>query len=102
MEIKNIKKEFDFDKPIIKSNLCYGFLNKKKKDDKIFNIIDNNQKRWMFLISSRPLTDDEYEASDNVLESSALPYWIKFDTLYYYSYSNEQDDSEPRGEINIR
>ena len=50
LEIKNIKREFDFDNPIIKSNICYGFLNKKKKDDKIFNIIENNQKRWMFLI----------------------------------------------------
>lgn len=99
---KSIKQEFDFDRDIIKSNICYGFLNKKKRDDKIFNMLDNNQKRWIFLISSRPLLNKEYEASDNILESSALPYWIKFDTLYYYTYDNDEDKSDPRGEISIR
>jgi hypothetical protein len=98
---KNIKCEFDFNNPIIKSNICYGFLNKKKKEDNIFNLNDN-QRRWFFLISSRPLFDMEYEANDNYLESSALPYWIKFDTLYYFTYQNEEDDSEAKGEISIR
>ena len=102
LEIKNIKREFDFDNPIIKSNICYGFLNKKKKENKIFNIIENNKKRWMFLISSRPLLDKEYESNDNILKASALPYWIKFDTLYYYSFENDEDKSGAKSEIPIR
>jgi hypothetical protein len=99
---KKIKQEFNFEDPMIKSNICYGFLNKKKKEDMLFNIIDNNQKRWFFLISSRPLMDKEYEANDNILESSALPYWIKFDTLYYYTFKDDEDDSEAKGEIHIK
>lgn len=101
--MKNIKQEFNFEKhPEIRSNICYGFLNKKKKGEKIFNIIDNNQKRWFFLISSRPLRDQEYDANDYTLESSALPYWIEFNTLYYFKYRNDEDDSEAKGKISLK
>ena len=98
LEIKNIKSQFNFSDLDIKANICYGFLLKNKKD----KLFEQNQKRWMFLISSRPLTDPEYEAKDSKLESSALPYFLKFDTLYYYTFNDEEDNSEPKGEISMR
>jgi hypothetical protein len=95
LEAKNIKSEFDFDDIKIKKNVCYGFLH-KKKDSLI------NQKRFLFLISSRPLADKDYNEDNDCLEASDLPSWLYFDTLYYYSFDNEKDDSKKKGEISLR
>lgn len=94
LEAKNLKSQFNFLDINIKKFICFGFLYKKKDTLK-------NQKRFIFLISSRPLADKDYEQNDNCLESSVLPYWLKFDTLYYYSFENNEDNSKQKGEINL-
>ena len=98
MEAKNIKAQFNLDDPMIKSNICYGFLDKKKQGGLL---LDSIQKRWLFIISSRPLNDTNYETNDNNLDPSALPWWLKFDTLYYYRFEDNNDQSEARGAIDI-
>lgn len=95
LEKKNIKSQFDFSDEKIKRFICYGFLHKKKDTLK-------NQRRFIFLISSRPLADKHYNQNDDILEASALPYWLKFDTLYYYSFNSDEDDSKQKGEIELR
>lgn len=99
MEAKKIKSEFNFEDPNIKSNVCYGFLDKKKKKNLL---IDSSQKRWLFIISSRPLNDNDYETKENYLDASVLPWWLKFDTLYYYIFEDNDDQSEAKGTIEIR
>lgn len=81
------------DTPEIKSRIHFGFLNKKHKKDYMF------QKRWFFLMSSRPLNDDDYEKDDINLFKN--PSGINLDTLYYYSFDDELDDSKAKGEINM-
>ncbi len=76
--------------PEIQSRIYYGFLEKKKL------------KRWLFLISPRPLTDKEYEIDDTMLEDNKIPKNTLFDTLYYFTVDNENDDSPPRGSIVMR
>jgi len=95
LEKKNLKAQFNLDDINISKNICYGFLYKKKDALK-------NQKRFIFLISSRPLAYKDYNEESNNLEASVLPYWLKFDTLYYYSFDNDKDDSKQKGEICLR
>lgn len=98
MEAKNIKSQFDFEDPNIKSNICYGFLSKEKKA-----LVDYNQNRWLFMISSRPLNYADYEVRENSLDTSVLPWWLKFDTIYYYEFENKENEStEAKGTINIK
>lgn len=98
LEVKNFKTQLNFDDPLIKANACYGFLEKKKKK----GLIDSYQKRWLFIISSRPLNYRDYEENENNLDASALPWWLKFDTLYYYSFDDNNDISENKGLIELR
>ena len=79
--------------PEIKSRIQFGFLNKKHKNDYL------QQKRWFFLMSSRPLNDADYEKDDQTLFKN--PGGISLDTLYYYCFDGESDDSKPKGEINM-
>jgi len=98
LEVKNIRSQLNFDDPVIKANTCYGFLEKKKKK----GLIDSYQKRWLFIISGRPLNYKDYEVNENNLDASALPWWMKFDTLYYYSFDDDNDSSEHKGLIEMR
>jgi hypothetical protein len=81
------------DIPEIKSRIHYGFLNKKHKNDYLY------QKRWFFLMSSRPLNDEDYEKDEQTIFKN--PTGINLDTLYYYCFDGEEDDSKPKGEINL-
>lgn len=76
--------------PEIQSRIYYGFLEKK------------NNKRWLFLMSQRPLTDRNYENDDTMLDDNKIPKNIFFDTLYYFTVDNENDDSPPKGSIIMR
>ena len=61
LEKKNFKSYFNFnDKNLIKY-ICFGFLFKKKDSLK-------NQKRFFFLISSRPLSNNDYKDDNFNLE----------------------------------
>ena len=59
------------------------------------------QKRWHFLISSRPLSDLEYENDDYSLEDKILPSFLNFDVIYYYKVENENDFSSSIGTVNL-
>jgi hypothetical protein len=78
----------------IKSRIKYGFLLKKHKKDYLF------QKRWFFLMSSRPLNDLDYEKDEHSIFKN--PAGINLDTLYYYTFQTDEDESQPKGEINLR
>jgi hypothetical protein len=94
LEKKNLKSIFDFNDKNLLKYMCFGFLFKKK--DKL-----KNQKRFFFLISSRPVSNNDYKQDNVNLESSTLPCWMNFDTLYYYKFENELDDSKQKGEISL-
>ena len=72
--------------------MYFGFLQKSHKA-----IVEYYQKRWFFLISSRPLTDFGYDNEDYTLEEKVLPSFLMFDTLYYFECESENDNSESQG-----
>jgi hypothetical protein len=76
--------------PEIQSRIYYGFLEKNKK------------KRWLFLISQRPLSDRNYEIDDNMLDDNKIPKNISYDTLYIFHVENENDDSPAEVTILLR
>lgn len=76
--------------PEIQTRIYYGFMEKKK------------QKRWLFLVSPRPLTDKNYDLDDTILEENKIPKNIQFDRLYYFVVDNESDDSPAKGSIAMR
>ena len=82
---------------MLDSRIHYGFLQKRHKAT-----IEFYQKRWFFLISSRPLTDFGYDNDDKILEDQILPSFLMFDTLYYYEFENENDTSESKGNYPLK
>jgi hypothetical protein len=113
LEKKNLKSYFNFNDINTKKHICYGFLyEKNESQNNISNNNDNNKRRFIFLISSNPnnLANKDNNNQDNnkseslSLSSSAfvLPNGFKFDTLYYYSFDNNEDDSKHKLEIPIR
>jgi hypothetical protein len=88
-----ISKGLNIQLPEIQSRIYYGFMQKKHKKDYLF------QKRWFFIISSRPLTDNNYDNDDTMLDEVKIPKSLTFDTLYYFHMENENDDSQSKGNI---
>ena len=98
LQLKGIIKHFaNIKKEILDCRMHYGFLQKRHKAT-----IEYYQKRWFFLVSSRPLTDFGYDNDDFTLEEKVLPSFLMFDTLYYYECENEQDTSEAKGNYNLK
>ena len=64
---------------LMKSRVIFGFL--RKRSSGRVQILVN---RWWFLISSRPLSIDEFIRDDSVLTENELPPLLEFDTMYYY------------------
>ena len=92
---KGIEKHFkNVPKLILESRWAFGFLGKRHKSS-----YEIYQKRWFFLISSRPLTDKGYENDDQILEEKVLPSFLSFDIIYYFNAENENDTSESAGNI---
>jgi len=98
LQLKGIDKIIELENPAIRSRICYGFLEKKQPND----YIDIYQNRWFFIISSRPLTDIALANDDVTLDSSILKNKLKFDTLYYFQNKNNNDESEPKGFIELK
>jgi hypothetical protein len=80
------------------SRVISGFL-KKKGRNKIGNKIGIHHDRWVFLMSSRPLNQEEYMNDTDNLSEEHLPTLIDFDTVYYYTFDNEKDDSLCLGSV---
>lgn len=90
IKAKGIDKLINISKQEIKSRIYSGFLYKHHKTHDYF------QKRWFFLISSRPLKDKLYEKDEMSLdENKYKKEWIKFDQLFYFKYENEKEPSGP-------
>ena len=64
------------------SKTMYGFLGKPTGD-----AIKVPKIRWLFLINSRPLNQDDYLEDNEHIKKEDLPPLIEFDTIYYYSTS---------------
>ncbi len=92
--IKIKLKNLNYELPEIKIRIQYGFLMKKHKSDYML------QKRWFFIMSSRPVSDAEYERDDTMIFKN--PSGIQLDTLYYYQFDIETDESKFKGEIPMR
>jgi hypothetical protein len=98
LQLKGISKHLSsIKKEILESRIHYGFLQKRHKAK-----IEYFQKRWFFLISSRPLTDFGYDNDDYILEERVLPSFLMFDTLYYFECENENDTSEAKGNYSLK
>lgn len=95
--IKGIKKHIvNIPSELIESRMIFGFLHKRHN-----STVEIYQKRWHFLISSRPLNDIDYENDDISLEEKILPSFIQFDHIYYYKVEDENDSSEAIGNISL-
>lgn len=78
----------------LKSRIMYGFLKKRSKGK-----IKYFRPRWFFLISSRPLNQEDFLNDLDVLSESVLPPMLEFDVIYYYRMSQPDDASGPCGDI---
>ena len=96
--LKGIDKIIDLEDPAIRSRVCYGFLEKKQPNE----FLDIYQNRWLFIISSRPLTDIALANDDVTLNPLILKSKLKFDTLYYFKVEKNNYDSEAKGFIDLK
>ena len=92
---KKINNLINIKDPKIKARIHYGFMYKKHK------VHDYFQKRWFFIFSSRPLSDIEYIQDDDDLDKKKQKDWLKFDTLYYFKYTNKGEDMENSGGLEM-
>lgn len=84
---KGIDKLLNFKDPKIQARIHYGFLYKHHKTKNFF------QKRWFFLFSPRPLTNEKYEIDEVSLDDKKKKDWLKFDSLFYFKYENDEASS---------
>lgn len=95
IEIKGLKSLLRGINPeLLKVRMKHGFVMKKHKSNFM-----SSQKRWLFLISARPLTNEDQLKDEETLDQNTLPSSLKFDVLYYYSVEDEQDTSTSKGEL---
>lgn len=78
----------------LKSRVMYGFLGKPTR-----GAIKVEKMRWLFLISSRPLNQDQYLEDGEQITDDDLPPLVEFDTIYYYSTGINNDEINLAGEI---
>ena len=79
-----------------KNRIMYGFFNKPNR-----TILKLERKRWIFLISSRPLSQEEYLEDQEEISEDELPPLLNFDVLYYYKSGYKSDEVVLAGEIKI-
>jgi len=99
LNLKGIDKCFNFEDPLIRTRVCYGFLEKKNPND----YIDIFQNRWLFMISSRPITDIGLANDDITINPQDYKdHNFKFNTLYYFEVNNDKDHSHAKGFIDLK
>lgn len=97
IELKGLKPLLRGINPdLLKTRVKHGFLLKKHKTSTFYS-----QKRWLFLISSRPFDSNEQLYDEETVDNNSLPSSLKFDTLYYYSVDDENDKSTFKGELKM-
>lgn len=93
---KGLKKNLeDIPYAILMPRMILGYLHKKGQQQ-----TSKFQKRWFFLISSKPIFNDS-QLDEQIIEDKQLPPKIELDTLYYYSYDGEGDTTERKGAIRM-
>ena len=93
---KGISDLINLEDPKIKSRVHYGFLFKHHKT------LDYFQKRWFFIFSSRPLFDNLYNKDDVTFDDKKLKDWLKYDTLYYFKFKNDEKESDSLGTLELK
>lgn len=93
---KGLKKNLEeIPDAILSPRMIIGFLQKKgQKQTSKF------QKRWFFLVSSKPIFNDS-QLDEQIIQKLQLPPRIELDTLYYYTYDSEGDTTEKKGAIRM-
>jgi hypothetical protein len=74
----------------------FGFLRKRSNGAIKFFI-----NRWFFLVSSRPLNQEDYLRDNEVLQDAVLPPTLDFDVLYSFFMGNEKDSSGAEKQIKV-
>ena len=95
LESKGINDLLNLEDPKIKCRVHYGFLFKHHKTHEYF------QKRWFFIFSPRPLFDDLYDKDEITFDEKKLKDWIKYDTLYYFKFKNDEKESDSLGSLEL-
>jgi hypothetical protein len=76
------------------SRIMYGFLGKPNR-----TALKIEKKRWVFMISSRPLNQEAYLEDTSEISDDDLPPLVNFDTIYYYSTGYNNEEISLAGEI---
>ena len=95
IKAKGIDKLINVKDPKINARINYGFIYKKHKVQNYY------QKRWFFLFSSRPLSNNDYIEDETDLESKKQKDWMKFDCLFYFKYEDKDAKSESQGSLDL-
>lgn len=97
LDLKGLRAQLRAINPqALKYRCKYGFMQKSHKTNSMLS-----QKRWLFLISARPLTTNDQLLDEETYNDSYLPSTLKFDTLYYYSAEDEQDVTVTKKELQM-
>ena len=95
IKAKGIDKLINVKDPKINARINYGFIYKKHKVQNYY------QKRWFFIFSSRPLSNNDYIEDETDLESKKQKDWLKFDCLFYFKYEDKDAKSESQGSLDL-
>lgn len=95
LDLKGLRTQLRAINPqALKYRCKYGFMQKSHKSNSMLS-----QKRWLFLISARPLSINDQLIDEETYNDSYLPSTLKFDTLYYYGAEDDQDISSFKKEL---
>ena len=95
IKAKGIDKLINVKDPKINARINYGFIYKKHKVQNYY------QKRWFFIFSSRPLSNNDYIEDETDLEAKKQKDWMKFDCLFYFKYEDKDAKSESQGSLDL-
>ena len=90
---KGIDALINVNDPKIKSRIHYGFLYKIHKSR------GNPQKRWFFIYSHRPLTNEQYDKDEHDVNKTSG--FIAFDVLYYFKYEKDDEKSPMKSGLDL-
>ena len=90
---KGIDKLLNLNDPKIQSRIHHGFLFKHHKSQNYY------QKRWFFIYSHRPLSDDKYITDDSNIDKQKE--WLTFDSLCYFKYEDENEKTLQQSSLDL-
>ena len=90
---KGIDKLLNLNDPKIQSRIYHGFLFKHHKSQNYY------QKRWFFIYSHRPLSDDKYITDDSNIDKQKE--WLTFDSLCYFKYEDENEKTLQQSSLDL-